>query len=207
MGISFDKQYPSSMYDGTIVPPSGPIVGIDTFDYGLNLGDPFDPNSSMPPPTNCSPATVASENDLSLEFYRLQTAYFEAQLALSQEAQHMAEAQAPFEFNNPLNTQLPLGGATYQKGNYPYGSLPLSSDDIDETSARPEQVAPEPQVARTTPIKHEGLPMVGKCNTPGSSDNMKRPPPKRSPDTIPLYNPGGAEAEAAVSSSGIWRMI
>lgn len=39
MSVSCNNQYQVSRYDGSMVPGPGPMAGLDTFDYGLNLDD------------------------------------------------------------------------------------------------------------------------------------------------------------------------
>lgn len=170
----------------------------------------FDSRFSIVPES--SPGALGCANDLPVEFYRLQTAYFEAQLALSHEAQHLAECQAqpmadyqaqglppPLNYNEVLKTELPFGEATLPEGDFSKPPLPLRPDELQKRRARPRaQAAQQPALVRDDTIMDPQGAVVEKNSNASKGSSSEGHSRKRGSDSVPLYEPGGPHAEAAV---------
>ncbi|KAI0521464.1 hypothetical protein F5B22DRAFT_595069 [Xylaria bambusicola] len=202
MGISWDYQYEANRYDELTVPM--PTMLGYSFDCGLNLTDEFDPCCSVSPfsSSSSSQAVANCGNDLPVEFYRLQTAYFRAQLALSHEAQQKAEIQVQalqpaLSFDNSRYTGFPFGASKLPEWDCPATRLAPCPDEISQDWGQSAQLIPQPLASMNEPIMNTKSPASRKTGneTPERSKSIQK---KRGLDGVPLYTPGGCDAEAAV---------
>ncbi|KAK5631664.1 hypothetical protein RRF57_007378 [Xylaria bambusicola] len=198
MGISRDNQYEAIGYDEPIIPMFA-MPGYTSSD-GLNLTDEFDPFCSILPSSNQAIANCA--DNLPVEFYQLQTAYYRAQLALSHEAQQRAEIQAEglqLALNCVSSRQagLPFGPPELPEWDCPTTRLAPCPNEINQDRAQSAQSAPRLLASRNETSMNSESSVSKKTGneSPSSSESVQK---RRSPDDVPLYNPGGCDAEAAV---------
>ncbi|KAI1428865.1 hypothetical protein F5Y12DRAFT_638598 [Xylaria sp. FL1777] len=194
-------------YDGPMAPTPQPLVESSNFDNGLDTADEL--NSILDASSTTSQAVVESEGDWPVEFYRLQSAYYRAQLDLSHQAQHRAETQAqhiqatkanlplqpPLNIDTTCQPALPFDTTILPEWDCSTNPLPRCSNGVSQSVGQVEPSIALPQMVGNESLMDGESPLSRKSGSGASQSHFR----KHSPDAVPLYNPEEYNTATAVS--------